>query len=60
MLVTEEELAVEVAQVDCIQINDSDLSNASRAEARQDEVLQKFTSDATGADHKNFRLHIPG
>jgi hypothetical protein len=52
MLMTKEELAVEVAEVYGIQINDMNLSEAS-----QDEVLQKFTSDATGSNHEDFGLN---
>jgi hypothetical protein len=30
MFVTEEELAIEVAQIDCVQINDMDLSESRK------------------------------
>lgn len=45
MLVTKEELAVEITEVDGVEIDDVDL-----AEARQDNVLKKFTAYATCAD----------
>ena len=59
MLMTKQELTIEVAQVDSVQINDGDLSEPGRSKASQDEILQKFTTDATSADHKNFRLDNP-
>ena len=46
MLLTKEELTVEVAEVDCVQINDVDL-----AEAGEDKILQKLAPNSSSADH---------
>lgn len=41
----EEELAVQIAQIDSIKIHYVDLPKAS-----EDEILEKLTSDTSGAD----------
>jgi hypothetical protein len=46
MLVAKQELPIEVAQINCVQIDDVDL-----AEAREDQVLQQFASDTASAHH---------
>lgn len=51
MLLTEEELTVEVAEVDSVQINNVDLTEAS-----EDKILQKLAANSSGADHQNARL----
>lgn len=51
MLMTEEELAVEVAKVDGIEIDDMDF-----AEPGQDEVLEEFTTDSASAHQQDSRL----
>lgn len=48
MLLAEEELPVQVAQIDCVEVDEVDLS-----ETRQDEVLEQLASDAAGADHEH-------
>lgn len=48
---TEEELAVEVGQVDCVEVDDMDL-----AKAGADEVLEEFAADATSADDQDARI----
>ena len=48
---SEEELAIEVAKIDCIQVYDMNF-----AKACQDQVLEQLTSYTTGADHQNTRL----
>lgn len=45
MFVSEEELAVEVAEVDCVEVDDMYF-----AEAGQGEVLEEFAANATCAD----------
>lgn len=45
MFMSKEELTVEVAEIDGVQIDDVDLAKAS-----EDEVLEEFAADATGAD----------
>jgi hypothetical protein len=45
VFVSEEKLAIEVAEVDCVEIDDMDF-----AKAGQGEVFEKFAADATGAD----------
>jgi len=52
VLVAKEELAVEVAQVYGIEID-----NVHLAEAGEDEVLEEFAADATSADHEHTRLY---
>ena len=51
MFMTEEELSVQVAQIDCIQVDDVDL-----AKPGQDEVFQQLTADPTSADEQDTRL----
>ena len=51
MLMTKEELTIEVAEVDCVQIDNVDLP-----EAGEDKILQKFAANASGAHHQNARL----
>lgn len=51
MLLTEEELAVEVGQVDSVQIHDMYF-----AKAAEDQVLEQFAADAAGADHEYSSL----
>lgn len=46
MLMAEEELAIQVAEVYGIEIDNVDFSKAG-----EDEVLQQFAADATGANH---------
>ena len=46
VFISEEELAVEVAQVDRVEVDDVDLS-----EANKDEVLQQFAANASSTDH---------
>lgn len=53
MLHAEQELAVEIAQVDGVQVDDVDL-----AEAREDEVLEQFAADAASADHEDPCLSL--
>ena len=55
MLVAEEELAVKVAQIDGVEVNNVDLS-----EARKGKVLEELASDATGAYHQHTRLFGDG
>lgn len=52
MLITEEKLAVEVAEVDRVKINDVNL-----AEAGEDKVLQELAADSSRADHQDARLY---
>jgi hypothetical protein len=52
VLVAEEKLAVEVAEVDGVEVDDVDL-----AEAGEDEVLEQLASDSSGAYHQDARLH---
>jgi predicted PilT family ATPase len=51
MLVAEEELAVEVAEVDGVEVDNVDL-----AEAGEDEVLEQFAADAASSYHQDARL----
>lgn len=45
MLMTEKELTVQIAQVDCIEINDVNLTEAS-----EHEVFEQLTANATGSN----------
>lgn len=47
MLVSEEELAVQVAEIDGIEIDDVDFAVAS-----EKQVLEEFTADAAGSYHQ--------
>lgn len=51
MLMTEKELAVEVAEVDCVKINNVDFT-----EAGEDKILEQFAANSTDADHQDPRL----
>ena len=51
MLMSEEKLAVEIGKIDCVQVDDMYLTKASEGE-----ILEKFATDATGADEKDFGL----
>ena len=51
MLVSEQELAIQVAEVDRIQVDDVNL-----AKAREDQILEELASDASSADHQDLRL----
>lgn len=51
MFMSEEELAVEIAKVDCVKVDDMDF-----AEASQGEVFEEFTADAACANEEDARL----
>ncbi len=51
MLLAEEKLPVEIAEVDRIEVDNVDL-----AKAGENEVLEEFASDAASADHEHARL----
>jgi hypothetical protein len=51
MFLSKEELTIQVAQIDCIEVNYVDLTEAS-----EDEVLQELAADPACADEKNARL----
>ena len=51
MLVTEEELSVEVAKIDCVKVD-----NVYFSKACQDQVLEEFASDSACAHHEHTRL----
>lgn len=51
VLHAKQELAVEVAQIDGIQVHDDNFSKAG-----ENQVLEELTADATSADHKHPRL----
>ncbi len=53
VLLTKEELTVEIAKVDGVQINDVDL-----AEASEDKIFQKLATNSSSAHHQNSRLMI--
>jgi len=48
MFMTEEELTIEIAEIDGVQIDDMDL-----AEASKDEVLEELTPNPSCADHQD-------
>ena len=49
---SEQELAVEIAEVDGININDVNFF-----ETGENEILEELASDATGANHQHSRLY---
>ena len=51
MFLSKEELTIEVAQIDGIEVNDMYF-----AKAGQDEVLEELTADSACADEENARL----
>ena len=51
MFLAEKKLAIQVAQVDSIEINDVDFGKSS-----EDEILQQLATDAAGTDHKHSSL----
>ena len=51
MLVAEQELAIEVAQVDGVQVDDMDFAKAS-----ENQVLEEFAADAASSYHQDTRL----
>lgn len=51
VLMAEEELAIEVAQVDCVEIDNVDFAKPSKGE-----VLEEFAADAAGAYKQHTRL----
>ena len=54
MLVSEEELSIQVRKVNRVEVDDVNLS-----ETTKDQVLQKLASDASCADHQNSCLKSP-
>jgi hypothetical protein len=55
VFLAEEELPVEVAEVNRIEVDNVDLP-----EAGKDEVLEQLASDAASADHEHARLFCDG
>ena len=53
VFVAEEELAVQIREVDRVEIHNVDL-----AEASEDEILEELAADAAGTDHEHARLHL--
>ena len=51
MLVPEEKLAIQIAQIDGIKVDNMDF-----AEAGKEEVFEQFAANPTSSDHKNTRL----
>jgi hypothetical protein len=51
VLVAEQELAVQIAEVDGVEVDYVDV-----AEADEDEVLEQLAADAARADHEHARL----
>ena len=53
MLVAEQELAVEVAEVDGVEVY-----NVDSAKAGENEVLEQFAADAASSYHQDACLHV--
>jgi hypothetical protein len=51
VLIAEQELPVEVAEIDGVQVDNVDL-----AEAGEDEILEQFAADAASSHHQDARL----
>ena len=52
MLSAEKKLAIEIAQIDGVEVDYMDF-----AETGQDEVFEQLAADAASAHHKHARLH---
>jgi hypothetical protein len=53
MLVAEQKLAIQITQIDRVQVDNMDF-----AKAREHQVLEQFAADAASADHQDARLHV--
>lgn len=53
MLVSEEELSVQVAEIDSVEVDDMNL-----AKATEKEVLKKLATNASSSNHEHLRLLI--
>lgn len=54
MLVSKEELSIEIAEINRIEVNNVDLPKAG-----EDEVLEQLASNASSANHQYASLHYP-
>lgn len=54
MLETEEELAIQIAQINGIEVDDVNFAKAGK-----EEVLEQLAADATSAYEQHSRLSIP-
>jgi len=52
MLMSKEELSVQVAEIDCIEIHDMNLSEASK-----NQILEQFAANSTSSNHQDPSLH---
>ena len=55
MFMAEKELAIKIAEVDRVKINDVNL-----AKTGEDKVFQQFTANPTSSDHQYTRLRSRG
>lgn len=55
VLLVKEELTIQVAQVDCVQVDNVDF-----AEAGEEEVLEELAADASGTHQQDAGLKIRG
>lgn len=53
MFLSKEELAVQVAEIDCVKVDDVNFT-----EAGEDKVLQKLAANSTSTNHQHSRLQI--
>ena len=51
MFVPEEKLAIEIAEIDGVKVD-----NVNLTETSEDNILQQLATDAAGTDHQNARL----
>jgi hypothetical protein len=51
MFVSEKKLSVQIAEVDCVEVD-----NMNFGETAEDDVLEQFATNASGADHEHFGL----
>lgn len=51
MLVSEEELSIQVAEIDSVEVNDMNL-----AKATENEVLKKLATNTSSSNHEHLRL----
>jgi hypothetical protein len=53
MLVAEQELAIQITQINRVQVD-----NMYLAKTRQHQVFEQFAADAAGSNHKHARLQL--
>ena len=55
MLMAEKELAIKIAEIDGVEINDVNLTETS-----EDKIFEQFTANSPGSNHQYTRLRSRG